>query len=211
MRLRPLALTLIAAVWLFAFITEELLQPWGITSIDVEVAAYLHARATPSLSLVMVLISYFGSLAGTGAIAFATAIIFWRRKEYNRVLALSSAVPGGMFINGAVKYIVHRPRPVFENPITTLSSYSFPSGHAMAATVLYGLLAAFSLQTSKDLPQRTIAVAISGLLIALVCFSRLYLGLHYVTDVIAGIAQGLAWLTLCHTLVQMQQRRRALP
>ena len=209
--MRHSALFLIAAAWLFGSITEDVVDHERMTVIDLQVAAYLHALATPLLTVVMTFISYFGSLVVTGGIAFATGIISWRRRQSDRLLALVFTVPGGMLVNVLIKYIVHRPRPFFDNPLLTLTSYSFPSGHAMAATVLYGLLAAFAMQTSKSWRRRVIAVSIAVSLVALVCFSRIYLGVHYLTDVLAGVIEGVVWLVLCLTMMKIVDRRHGVP
>jgi membrane-associated phospholipid phosphatase len=129
------ALILIGAAWLFAIVVEDVVNHESMTLIDLQVAAYLYARATPLLTIVMTFISYFGAPAVTSSIAFATGIVLWRRRYSYRLLALVIAVPGGMLFNVLIKYIVHRPRPFFDNPLLTLTGYSFPSGHAMASMV----------------------------------------------------------------------------
>ena len=204
--MRHRALFLMAAAWLLGIIVEDVGHNEQLTVMDLRVAAYLHARATPLLSIVMIFSSYFGSLIVTGGIAFATGIILWRRHHRERFLALVFAVPGGMLINVLAKYSVHRPRPFFDDPLLTLTSYGFPSGHAMASTVLYGLLAVFAMQTSANWRRRVMAVSIAVSLIALVCFSRIYLGVHYLTDVLAGVAEGVAWLALCLTMMKIVER-----
>jgi membrane-associated phospholipid phosphatase len=68
--------------------------------------------------------------------------------------------------------------PFFDKPLLTLTGYSFPSGHAMASTVLYGTLAVFVAQTSSDWRRRVVAVCMSASIIAIVCFSRIYLGVQ---------------------------------
>ena len=206
MHLRHSALLfLITAAGLFGIITEDVVNSKRMTEIDLQVAAYLHARATPLLTTLMTFISYFGSLSVTGGMAFVIGIILWRQRRSDRLLALVVIVFGGMVLNGLVKYIVHRPRPFFDNPLLTLTSYSFPSGHAMAATVLYGLLVAFAVQTSKNWRHRVIAVSIGVSLVTLVCFSRIYLGVHYLTDVLGGVTEGVAWLALCLIKVNIQE------
>ena len=203
------AFILIGAAWLFGIIVEDVVNHESMTLIDVRVVAYLNARSTPLLTIVMTFISYFGAPAVTGSIAFATGIVLRGRRYSYRLLALIIAVPGGMLFNVLIKYIVHRHRPISDNPIVTLTSYSFPSGHAMASTVLYSMLAAFAVQTSTDWRRRVVAVFMAASLIALVCFSRIYLGVHYLSDVLAGIAEGVAWLSFCLTFVEMLQRQHA--
>lgn len=117
-------------------------------------------------------------------------------------------MPGGSLLNVFVKDAFARPRPTFDDPLLTLHTYSFPSGHALGATVLYGLLAAFAVWKVRACRWRLPAAAAGGLLILLVCFSRIYLGVHYLSDVLGGIAEGVAWLALCMTGVSTLRRRR---
>jgi undecaprenyl-diphosphatase len=105
--------------------------------------------------------------------------------------------------------VFHRPRPHFDDPILTLTSYSFPSGHSMMATVLYGVLAAYLVANTSDWRLRALVILLAGLLIALVGFSRMYLGAHYLSDVLGAMAEGLAWLSLCLTFVYSVWRRRS--
>ena len=94
------------------------------------------------------------------------------------------------------------------DPLLVLTTYSFPSGHAMAATVLYGLLAVYAVRHLRQRRSRLLAASVAGVLIVLVSFSRLYLGVHYLSDVVGGIAVGVVWLTLCLTAVETVQRQR---
>src|SRR5258706_15457920 len=97
-RLRLIALILLASAWWFGSITDDVVHNRRMSAIDLQLAAYLHARATPFLNLVMIFISYFGSLAVTGGIAFAIGIILWRRRRYDTFLGLIFAVRGGMLV-----------------------------------------------------------------------------------------------------------------
>jgi undecaprenyl-diphosphatase len=113
-----------------------------------------------------------------------------------------------MLLNKLLKYAFHRPRPFFTDPIISLDSYSFPSGHTMAATVLYGVLAAYFVANTRDWRRRVLVICGAGFLILLVAFSRMYLGAHYLSDVLGAIAEGLAWLALCLTVVHFFWQRR---
>lgn len=203
------ALILIVAAGVFGIVVEDVVNNESMTVIDLQVAAYLYAHTTPLLTLVMTFSSYLGSPIVTGSVAFAHGIVLWRRRHCHRLLALVIAVPGGMLLNVLIKYIVLRPRPFFDKPILILTGYSFPSGHAMASTVLYGMLAAFAVRTTTDWRRQVVAVCMAASLIALVCFSRIYLGVHYLSDVLAGIAEGIAWLALCLKAVDRLERYHA--
>jgi membrane-associated phospholipid phosphatase len=82
-------------------------------------------------------------------------------------------------LNVFLKNLIQRPRPVFEHPFATLGSYSFPSGHTMAATLFYGLMAVFALIAMRGWRGKTMAVIVALLIVRLVAFSRVYLGVHY--------------------------------
>jgi undecaprenyl-diphosphatase len=155
----------------------------------------------------MIWISYLGApitVIGVGLVAALT--FFWRRERY-ALLALFLALPGGMLLNVLMKDVIQRQRPTFTDPLLTLTSYSFPSGHALGSTLLYGVLAAIIVSTGSNRRLRVLTIAGASLLIVLVCVSRIYLGVHYLSDVVAGVLGGIAWLTLCLFAVTTFKRR----
>src|SRR5438046_10545358 len=102
-----------------------------------------------------------------------------------------------MLLNEWVKILVHRQRPFVDGPFVDWSGYSFASGHTIGATLLYGQLALFILPAMKARHWRRLTVASAALLIALVGFSRIALGAHFLTDVLAAIVFGVLWLEFC--------------
>jgi undecaprenyl-diphosphatase len=99
--------------------------------------------------------------------------------------------------------LIHRDRPLFEDPLLALPTYSFPSGHAMASTVFYGFVVACVLTETQPRDRRYALIAAGILMIGLVCLSRLYLGVHYVSDVLGGILEAIAWSTLVLTALRV--------
>jgi len=77
---------------------------------------------------------------------------------------LGIAMPGGILFNVLIKSVIHRPRPFFDHLLMTLTGYGFPSGHAMASTVLYGILATFAVRTSSNWQRRSSAVLTAAVL-----------------------------------------------
>jgi len=106
-------------------------------------------------------------------------------------------VGGAMLLNLALKGAYERARPHFDDPLVTLGTYSFPSGHTTAAVAFYGVMAAFLVSRFYDRRLRAAIVASAIVMIALVAFSRLYLGAHYLSDVLAAVCSSTAWLVLC--------------
>jgi membrane-associated phospholipid phosphatase len=125
------------------------------------------------------------------------------------LLVLALSVPGGMLLNALIKYAFHRQRPSFDDPLVTLTTFSFPSGHTMGATVFYGTLAAYLLTRIASTTMQVLVLAVALLLIALTALSRVYLGAHYLSDVLAAAALGVAWVTLCLIATATLQRRKA--
>jgi undecaprenyl-diphosphatase len=204
------AVVVIGAGWIFGGIAGGVVTGGPLTAVDVEVAVWLHLHASPILTVGMKSVSLLASWPVVIGISSFMALCFaWRRFRY-RLLALILIVPGGMLLNAMLKHAFHRPRPNWDNPILMLAGFSFPSGHAMTATLFFGLMAAFAARTGAAWRRRVLAVLASSLLIVLVCFSRLYLGVHYLSDVLAGVAEGFAWLALCLTAVGAFRRHRIL-
>jgi undecaprenyl-diphosphatase len=111
-------------------------------------------------------------------------------------------------LNVLLKSAFHRERPVLEQPLVVLHSYSFPSGHTMGATLLYGLAAVFAFYWVRSWPGRVWIVAAASCSTFLVGLSRVALGAHFLSDVLGAAAAGLAWLAVCVTSVETLRRRR---
>lgn len=202
----PLVLVLVA--WLFGAIAEDVVNhdaPLG--AIDFATSQWLHAHGTPALTALLLGLTNCGAPIAVAAIALVVALFLWLQRRYLDLLLLVLAVPGGGLLNLAIKQLVHRQRPLFDDPILTLTSYSFPSGHAMGSTVLYGVLAALLVREIRGARARTAAIAAAVLVIAAICFSRVYLGVHYLSDVIAGSLEGAVWLGSCLLAVAALRRR----
>lgn len=107
---------------------------------------------------------------------------------------------GVVILNQVFKFLVHRPRPEGFRLIAE-SGYSFPSGHSMVAMAFYGLLAWMVYRYERDHLVRRVCVTGFGIVVVLVGISRIYLGVHYASDVIAGFCLAFAWLALYTTIV----------
>ena len=154
------------------------------------------------------MISFFGSVGWLAAASIGVALFLVSRREWLNVSLFALVMAGGGTLNVVLKHFFHRERPVLENPLVTLSSYGFPSGHTMGATLLYGLLALFAWKTVRNRTARLACLVSACFWILLIGLTRIYLGAHYLTDVLGALAAGLFWLVICWTAVETLRRRR---
>ncbi len=148
----------------------------------------------PMLTQLMSAITTIGS---TFSIAILSAILlsvfFYRKQIYNALLLVLS-MSGGLLLKTVMKLIVQRARP--ENALVAASEYSFPSGHTMMAAILFlVIIYTFRKEFSSGL-SRTVFIAGNFTLIFLIGFSRVYLNVHWLSDVIAGLVFGAAWFAV---------------
>src|SRR5437016_5039916 len=177
---------------------------------DHEVAGWFHAHLTRTFVTVLRAFTEFGSSEWIGVVLFFAVLFFVWKRWWPSLVTLIVAVPGGMLLNELVKVLVHRHRPFVDGPFVDWSGYSFASGHTIGATLLYGQLALFILPIIKRRRWRTLTVSSAALLIALVGFSRIALGAHFLTDVLAAIIFGVLWLAFC-LFATKPMRRRMVP
>jgi len=196
--------------FVFNQIAEDVVEGDTITVIDAELAHWFHARSHEGFTRFMLFITHWNGITGASIMGVLLACWFWWRKAHYWLIVSLVAMPGGMLLNVALKHIFRRARPSFDEPLLTLTTYSFPSGHTAAATVFYGLLACYLLRRVQAWPARLLVMAAATTMVMLVALSRMYLGVHYLSDVLAAAAEGCAWLTVCVTGVSTLHRHRLL-
>jgi membrane-associated phospholipid phosphatase len=208
------ALPLVAALLAFALcavafgvLAQQVRSGAPITVLDSQLEAWFHTHASRSLTLFMLAITWLHSAWGILAMTAVIAGWLYRERLYAWIVALVATVPGGMLLNVAFKHLFRRARPHFDDPLLTLATYSFPSGHTASATVLYGFLVL--LVASRVRERSGVAAAAMGALVAvcLVALSRMYLGVHYLSDVLAAACEGGMWLAACATALWCWRRR----
>ncbi len=187
------------AASLFAAIAEDVVTGNRLTAIDAELARWLHERATPTLTRWILLITDLHSTIAISIYSAVVGLYFAFARHWRRVVTLFVCVAGGLTLNVLMKLAFQRARPAFADPLLTLSTYSFPSGHVAGTTIFYGLGVVLVFMRTRRVSMRVAAVIVAALAVATVAFTRAYLGVHYLSDVAAGLAEGIAWLTLSLT------------
>jgi undecaprenyl-diphosphatase len=183
----------IAAAAVFAVLALQVVLHGPLTRVDLALTADLAAHRSAWLTQAMLFVSDANETGKLLAIALLLAAWRWWRGARHEALSLL-VVPAGELLNLLLKNAFQRPRPVLALPLVHLSTFSFPSGHAVASTVFYGAACALVFRHTRSAPLRTIAGCIAAGMVLLVCASRVYLGAHYLSDVLAGIAVGCACL-----------------
>lgn len=199
-------LLLVGASWLFGGIAQDVVAGDPLTVIDQYVAAWFHERRTPGLITSMQLVTRLGSPTWVTGVTLLVALVLWWKKCWYRLLALVFVVPGGMALAFLLKIAFHRHRPSFADSFLVFQGYSFPSGHTMAAMLLYGFVAFLAVISVETWRWRVGAVLGAFVMVLLVGFGRVYLGAHYPSDVLAAAAAALAWLALSITAVDVLRR-----
>jgi membrane protein DedA with SNARE-associated domain/membrane-associated phospholipid phosphatase len=202
----------LAGLWLFGSVTEDVIHHDPLTRFDVALLDWLRAHATPTGYAIFNAISWLGSPAALTALALAVGVLLGVQRQWMVLGAWLAAFVGGGFLNHVLKLVIQRPRPPYAAAYLQHYSWSFPSGHAMVSLIGYGMLA--YLLVGFWVHQRRWQVAIvtgATLLIGAIGLSRLYLGVHYFSDVVGGYAAGVLWLSACLSGLEVARRWSAAP
>ena len=200
-------LVVVGCLWLFGGIIEDLLNNDPLVQFDESVETILHERATPTLTAFFLVVTALGSLEVVGILGFVVAVIFGVRRRWLSLGTWLAALAGGVVLNQLLKEFFARPWPYFEHPLVLETSYSFPSGHATMSLICYGMLAYFAVLALCSWRAKTAAVFGAALLVLLIGFSRIYLGVHYFSDVVGGFASAGVWLSVLITGSETIRRR----
>jgi membrane-associated phospholipid phosphatase len=197
----------INALFLFKAPTAMLGLANPFQSTDQGVATWFHERLTPAFASALHTLTEFGSGESIGIVVFVLVLFFVWKRWWPSLVTLFVAVPCGMLLNEWLKLAVHRQRPFMEGAFVDWSGYSFASGHTIGATLLYGQLLLFVLPSLRARHLRWLCIFCAASLVLLVGFTRIALGAHFLTDVLAAMFFGIIWLMLCTVLGKSVRRR----
>lgn len=155
-------------------------------------------------------ITALGSATVLGLTVLVVAGFLLLQGLWRRALFVTIASFGGWFLNGALKQLFQRPRPDIVPHLREVMTMSFPSGHALQSAVVYLTLGALSMHIAERRLTKLYCMAVAMLATALVGASRVYLGVHYPTDVLAGWLIGLSWALLCWMIERVLERQTGL-
>jgi len=190
----------VAAVSIFALIASAVHT--GVTqSFDNSVLRWFSAHRTPLLDEVALEITALGTGLVLLMLAAVASVFLWLTNHKWSVYVLLVGVVGGKLLNTLLKGIFERQRPSVVEWVTEVHSPSFPSGHAMSALVVYGSVAYLVGRLEPTRRLKYVTWIVTAILVMAIGISRMYLGVHYLSDVLAGFAAGLAWLAFVASTV----------
>lgn len=190
---------------LFAWLAGEVFAG-DTASFDDALRVYVHQFATGSLTSVMTFVSFLGSTIFLTSLSFLILLLFIWLKRYRSAILFSATMLGSSILNYGLKIAFARTRPIPYFDLPPPASFSFPSGHALCSACFYGVLAWLFATRTESRPLRIVVWITAGIMIFLVGLSRIYLGVHFPSDVIAGYLAASVW-TLAVILVDATRER----
>lgn len=196
----------ILCLFVFVWLGREM-RAGDTLRFDEAIRNWVHQFASPGLTALMRIFSMLGAqiLAVVLVVAF---VIFARLRWKRAALWLAIAMAGALILEASLKYAYHRIRPQAYF-IPEPESYSFPSGHALTSFCFYGVLAGLVTDRIKSLPWRIAVWTAATLLVIAIGLSRIYLGVHYPSDVLAGYLAATVWVGTIIVLDHVRKVRRS--
>jgi len=205
----PAGISVLSAV-LFGWLAHTVAgEPAG--GFDLAVRGLVHSCASPTLTLAMRGITLLGSTIFLVLLGGCVAWFLTAKRMGRAALLLAVAALGGELLDQALKLLFARPRPEPFFGLEQLETYSFPSGHSMASACFFGALAMIAAGQARSRGRRCAIWLAAAVVIGLIGLSRVYLGMHYPTDVVGGYLGAVAWLALIHMLMGRSRDRSTSP
>lgn len=198
---------IVAAIgtWLFAELAEHVMAG-GTHAFDEAALRWVSTHHSRGLDGLMLDITALGASTVVLMIVCVSGLFLTLTRHKYSALLLIVATGGGMLLDRMLKLTFDRPRPHIFMWGTHASMSSFPSGHAMSATIVYGTVAYLAARLQKHRLARWLTLLVAAVIILLIAASRVYLGVHYPSDVLAGSIIGLSWAAFCMATLEAIQR-----
>jgi membrane-associated phospholipid phosphatase len=202
-----LGLVVILGGWAFLELLEHVVMGDAIVGVDARVFSWLAALRTPAFDGILIAVTEIGDANVSMPVFGAALVALVLLRQWRATLFLAAGYLGAALFVGGLKGVIARPRPV--SIYDGVIDYSFPSGHACMSIVLYAILAVLLTRGASLSWRRSVATA-TILFVVLVSFSRVYLGAHWMSDVLAGLAFGAAWVAGL-TIIYLRHETPPLP
>lgn len=201
--------TVLLVLGVFLKITRDVFGESKLAEFDVAVTAWVAAHRTPLLNKVAQDVTSLGSVTLVTFFCLGALGVLLVGKDRKGALHLLAAVIGGAVMMQALKTFFERPRPA-QYRFTDASGFSYPSGHSVTAAVFYMTLAIVGARHFREPTYRRMLLLLGAITTVLVGGSRIYLGVHYTTDVASGLLVGAGWAVLMASLFAYIEERLAM-
>jgi membrane-associated phospholipid phosphatase len=193
----------------YAAVVDAVADQTRLARADEPTLQWMIDHRSPSLTPIMLDITTAGSTLGmTVLAAIGTAVLLAWRRVWAAVIVAVAGLGAAALVN-FFKNLYDRQRPPLETRLTYEPTYSLPSGHSLSSLVVVGILAVILIAALHAPLGRAVVIAVAGLVVLAIGTSRLYLGVHWLTDVVAGWLLGATWLAVCCTALALLATRRA--
>jgi membrane-associated phospholipid phosphatase len=190
----------------FNFIEDLFGSNETLTIFDLNLLNKIQDLRTPFLNKFMLLVTYFGNWQAILAVSIIVIFIFTILKKWKFIIALAaSSIFGEIFVYAA-KNIIKRQGPPLRYLIFLEKDFSFPSGHSFISIAFYGLLFYFIFDSAKNRIVKTLSILAGCVMVIFISFSRIYLGVHWPSDVFASLASGIVMITIIITFLKIDNK-----
>ena len=186
----------IICIALFIRLTFSVASNGSVQNFDEGILRWVETLRTPFFNSMMLDITALGGLALTVVLGLLAVALFLLSRDSAAAIHLIITATGGFYISAWTKPILARPRPSIIPQLIHASGFSYPSGHSITSAAIYLTMAILACRHFKAIKARVALLTLAGIMIALISFSRIYLGVHYPSDTISGALLGLAWALL---------------
>lgn len=181
-----------------------------LEQVDAQIHDLARTTRTPGATTFFMAVTFLGDPATLGVVVLIAALILGVRKRWRWLAYLIVTTGGGALLNLELKLFFSRARPNLAEALRRAHGYSFPSGHAMGSTIILGALAYLLVRSAHSWRVRSAVIAAAITLALSIAASRVYLGVHWVSDVGAGLTAGILWLTVTTVAYEAVRRIRKL-
>lgn len=194
----------VAATALFALIADALVLDGLMSQVDAALTISLGQHVAATTVSLFAAFTHFGDTLVRVCLGVAVGLLLWLKGRHALAFGWVLAVGGGALLSPMLKLVFERVRPVYENNLVSELGWSFPSGHASGATVTYGMLAYIAVRVLPAVWHLPALLAAAALAFTVGC-SRIFLRVHFASDVAAGFALGIAWLAVSILSVELNR------
>ncbi|MBI5586892.1 MAG: bifunctional DedA family/phosphatase PAP2 family protein [Deltaproteobacteria bacterium] len=194
-------------VWILARIMEDVITGEPLTMVDQWVLYHIHYFRTPSVSKTMEALTLLGGALeiSVGGVLVFVYLIIMQRRDY--AAGLVAALLGGVVLDLVLKTVFFRLAPVVKGPLIGAAGSTFPSPHALISVIFYGMVAYFLVRDIRSWRRQVVISLTAVFIVLLIGFTKIYLQVHFLSDVMAGYAGGLFWLTVCITGLEVYRKK----